>query len=401
MRIACIYLPSLPLQVFLRGAPALIGAPVAVTSAAGARVSIVARSRAAAAAGVRLGASPLVAREANPDLVVTQGDREAEEAAVRAAADALGAVAAAVDLGGPLSAHHAIYAAVPARVRGTTFGARVLEVLEAQGLRARVGIADDRFTAWVAASYVAGADADGDGVVSVPRGGSAAFLAPLPLSLLAISPEVQHVLGALGVRTLGEFAALPPPSTSHPWDADYQALARGEGAAGLAPYRPTSSIVERVACGGDVGIAAAVGLAARRVAGRLAGRGRAAAAVVVRAGDDERAVALAAPTADERDLGDALGRALHDAAAAPFVEVAVTVDVEVGAAAPAEAGRADVQAVPHAVDDAPSAPTVTPFQLTPPAVTSPTQMLEAGHRRTRRGKHRPRHTVAAQSRLFG
>ncbi len=402
MRIACIYLPSLPLQVHLRGAPAQIGAPVAVVASprAGALAAlvsspvVVARSRAAAAAGVRLGISALIAREAAPGLVVTAGDRAAEDAALRAVADALGAVTDGVDLGGAIGGQHAIYAAVPPRVRGTTFGARVLAVLEAQGLRARVGIADDRFTAWVAASFQASADEDG--VVSVPRGGSAAFLAPLPLALLAISPEVQHVLGALGVRTLGEFAALPPPSTMHPWDADYQQLARGEGAAQLTPYRATGGITERVACGGEVGVAAALGLAVRRLAGRLAGRGQAAASIYVRTGAGEREVPLIAPLSDERDLGDRIGRAIHDVGAVAFIELEVTTLVDATGATAAPAASSGTS-VPAEVDPSQS-PSVAPFRLTEPHARA--SALGVPHRRTRRGKQRPRHTVASQSRLF-
>src|SRR5204862_91487 len=95
-----------------------------------------------------------------------------------------------------------------ARTRGATFGARLVEIAATQGLRARVGIADDRFTAWVAASS---ADAE---VVSVPRGGSAVFLAPRPISLLAIPVEVQHVLAMVGVRPPPVFALTPPDTAT-------------------------------------------------------------------------------------------------------------------------------------------------------------------------------------------
>jgi hypothetical protein len=160
--------------------------------------------------------------------------------ASHAIAEALLELAPRVDRGGdPRGSHHAAYVEVPVGVRGATFGARVIGALDALGVVARVGIADDRFAAWAAASQAT----DDQPVITVPRGGSAAFLAPLPLSLLAIPPEVQHVLGALGVNTLGEFAALPPPSVARAWDADYQQLARGEGGAALESYVPRSSAV--------------------------------------------------------------------------------------------------------------------------------------------------------------
>ena len=62
----------------------------------------------------------------------------------------------------------------------------------------RVGVADGRFAAEQAAR--AGH--------LVPPGESAAYLAPLP-AVTAAGPELGDLLGRLGVRTLGELAALP------------------------------------------------------------------------------------------------------------------------------------------------------------------------------------------------
>src|SRR6188508_2489213 len=101
MRIACIYLPSLPLQVFLRNAPAHLGAPVACL---GRDLSTVLTcSRAAWNAGVRPGMHAMAARELVPELVVVAGDAEraaSERTALRAVGDALLAVGDRVDLGG-------------------------------------------------------------------------------------------------------------------------------------------------------------------------------------------------------------------------------------------------------------------------------------------------------------
>jgi nucleotidyltransferase/DNA polymerase involved in DNA repair len=416
MRIACIHLPSLPLQAFLRLTPRWIGSPVATVdhplagrlAQSGRRVT--ACSRAAWALGVRPGMTALAAHEIAPSLIQAPvGDGSLERATLDALADALLAVTPTIDLGGaPTGTNHAIYVEVPARTRGATFGARVLEVVEAQGLRARVGIADDRFTAWVAAS----AGGENDTVVTVPRGGAAAFLAPLPLSLLAIPPEVQHVLEALGIRTLGAFAELPPPSPSvasaPSWDGDYQALARGDGATYLRAHAPAARLLERVEVGGDVSIGAALDRAARRIASRLAGRGQAAAKLLVRAGSShglgELDVPLAAPIADAADLADAIGRVLHGDAA--FVEVDVPVAVPAsGGEVPAAQSRDQIglDGVPSVVPREASAPLAAAaeppvFRLTPQA---PVLQMSAQlpHRRTR-GKNRTRATVAAQARLF-
>jgi protein ImuB len=226
MRIACIHLPQLSLQCVTRIEPSLrSSALVVVGQGEGKSVLtapiVVACSRAAWALGVRVGMTATAARAASPDVRVVHADPAVERETIRAVADALLAVTPVIDLGGRIGgAHLAMYVEVPAKTRGTAFGERVVELLAELGLTARVGIADDRFTAWVAAADHTQQRADDRAVVSVPRGGSAAFLAPRPLSLLAIAPEVQHVLEALGVATLGEFAALPAPSVARPIERD-------------------------------------------------------------------------------------------------------------------------------------------------------------------------------------
>jgi protein ImuB len=66
----------------------------------------------------------------------------------------------------------------------------------------RVGVADGVFAATMAARL-----APDDGVHVVDSGGSAAFVAPLPVRFLD-RPELAGVLGRLGLHTLGAFAAL-------------------------------------------------------------------------------------------------------------------------------------------------------------------------------------------------
>lgn len=302
MRIACVHIPQFALQCATRLDPSLRGAAVAVVSGvepgrerAGVLHApiVLACSRMAWALGVRLGMTATAARGLSPALQLVAAEPVQEREAVRAVADSLLALTPIVDLGGRVGAggaHLAMYVDVPAKTRGASFGDRLVELLEQIGFAARIGIADDRFTAWVAAAH-AGNSSDGDdrSVVSVPRGGSAAFLSPRPLALLAITPEVQHMLEALGVRTLGEFASLPAPSVARPLEADYQALARGESGAQLRPYAPDAPIREDVVVtagnvlqrDGALGGPAAIALIALRIALRLAGRRRAAARVEV------------------------------------------------------------------------------------------------------------------------
>ena len=349
MRIACLHIPQYALQCAtrvdpsLRGPAAGVGAAIAMVDAQGPspRIAggsgplhapvVVACSRAAWALGVRLGMTATAARSISSEISVVAVDAAAEREAVRAIADALLALTPVVDLGGRVGAggaHLAMYAEVPQKMRGHTFGERALERLAELGLTGRIGIADDRFTAWVAAAYGADAPAhsaearaqDHGIVTMVPRGGSAAFLAPRPLSLLAISPEVQHMLEALGVRTLGEFAALPAPSVARPLEADYRALARGESGTHLRPYAPESAIREElvVSAGnvldaeGTVSGPTAISIVAKRIALRLEGRGRGAARVELVATTEEGARTIVPDLAAVAELGVAAAAAQAD-----------------------------------------------------------------------------------------
>jgi len=79
-------------------------------------------------------------------------------------------------------------------------------VHEEVGLVLSVGIASNKLCAKVASDL-----RKPDGFVVVPRGGEAAFLAPLPLQRLwGVGPKTREVLADLGMRTIGDLAAADP-----------------------------------------------------------------------------------------------------------------------------------------------------------------------------------------------
>ena len=475
MRIACVHVPQFALQCLSRIDPSLRGAAVAVVGAgvdpaAGVRPSlalhspiVLACSRAAWALGVRLGMTASAARYVSSELRVVAADAQLERETVRAIADALLAVSAVVDTGGRVAGggtHLAMYCEVPSKTRGASFGDRLLALLETLGLAARIGVADDRFTAWVAAAH--GADTCGGvrlaaedaragagaalgtdspeaaankparhqagarpdrGVISVPRGGSAAFLAPRPLSLLAITPEVQHMLESLGVRTLGEFAALPAPSVSRPLEADYQALARGDSGSALRPYAPEAPIREELAAGSAgslFGGAAAAAALAGRLALRLAGRARGAARLelTIAGGGGERVVPVTAARAatTQPELFELLAPVIGEGPIARLGAVVVG-EAIAGAASGAEDDTtgSTIDAVSAALSSAGTAmPLLAALDLLAPLAQpgrgqawqlSAPQTLRSerrdAHRRTRRARQPRRAVTLAQSQLFG
>ncbi|QEO12982.1 DNA polymerase Y family protein [Agromyces intestinalis] len=101
---------------------------------------------------------------------------------------------------------------------------------------ARVGVSDGPF----AAEQAARATRDEQPVGVVDAGASAGFLAPLPVRLV-VEPRVATLLQRLGVRTLGEFAALPADDVRRRFGAAgafAHRLAAGREGTRVAPRTP-------------------------------------------------------------------------------------------------------------------------------------------------------------------
>lgn len=148
----------------------------------------------------------------------------------------------------------AVRARGPARYYGGEQAAALTVLGTVAGLEiehARVGIADGLFAAERAARWVGfetrrpagGATRPAD-VTIVPRGEQGAFLAPLPVSLLE-APELGSLLPRLGIRTLGEFAALEVSDVIArfgPMGARLHALAAGRDTRPATPRIPPRDV---------------------------------------------------------------------------------------------------------------------------------------------------------------
>ena len=110
--------------------------------------------------------------------------------------------------------------------------------------RPRTGIGNTRFGAAVAARVGAGA---------IPSGGwreESAFLAPLPLTLLPATAETQERLRVLGLRRMGELAALDRSAVIARFGAEgagLHDLVRGLDRRPLRPRRPVERLSAEVA----------------------------------------------------------------------------------------------------------------------------------------------------------
>ncbi|MEO8094224.1 MAG: DNA polymerase Y family protein [Pseudolysinimonas sp.] len=117
----------------------------------------------------------------------------------------------------------------------------IVEAFEVE--RARVGIADGLFAAERAARWVSTGSTT-DSVTIVPKGEQGGFLAPLPISLLE-EPELVGLLPRLGIRTLGEFAALGVSDVIArfgPMGARLHALAAGRDPRPATPRIPPRDV---------------------------------------------------------------------------------------------------------------------------------------------------------------
>ncbi|RGC67967.1 DNA polymerase IV [Micromonospora sp. MW-13] len=177
----------------VEGVPAV--GPVAVLHAN----RVVACSERARAEGVRRGLRKREAQGRCPQLTVVDHDPGRDARAFEPVVAAVEEVAAGVEVVRPGAC--ALAARGPSRYLGGEQAAaeRIIEqVAQTCAVESQVGIADGVFAAGLAARA---------GQV-VPAGGTPGFLAGLPVEALG-RPALADLLRRLGVRTLGDFAALP------------------------------------------------------------------------------------------------------------------------------------------------------------------------------------------------
>jgi len=175
---------------------------------------------------------------------------------------------------------------------GARIGADIRRrVREAVSLTASVGVAANKFVAKVASDV-----GKPDGLIVVPPGEEAAFLAPLPVSRLwGVGRVTAEEMEALGLRTIGQIAGLPPgrlaPRFGAAGAAALIALAHGRDERAVEPSSAPKSMGAEETFERDVAdrerLRATLRAQAERVARELRADGYAAATVTlkVRFGD--------------------------------------------------------------------------------------------------------------------
>ncbi|MBV9715205.1 MAG: hypothetical protein JOZ64_07510 [Solirubrobacterales bacterium] len=202
------------------------------------------------------------------------------------------------------------------RLHGTRVGGdadRVKGVVEAarRAVRApaRYGVAPARFAAVAAAAR---ARARRPVIVAGGRREARAFLAPLPVALLRARPalaELPEALERLGIRTLGELAALAPPALADRFGtAGVLAHELASGGDGALRPRPAGEflreLLELPEAASGLQLERGLGVLIDRLLARRERRGRTLRAVVLSAALVERGGTWRAPVVFREALAD-------------------------------------------------------------------------------------------------
>ena len=242
--IACVAIPGFELRAALRDRPGLARRPTALAPLPGKEPLIGPVTAAAEAAGVKPGMRLGEALATCPALVLVEHDPARAEDEWEGIVRRLEDSGFAVEPAGLGIAYfetdgvERLYGGVKAALQ------RALASVGA-GWDVRVGAGARRFAA-LAAAGVARA---GQVLVVADGPGTHDFLAPLPLTLLPLEPERREELEELGVRRVGQLAALPGAAVAERLGRDGRTawnLARGRGPRGVEGRRPPAELVERL-----------------------------------------------------------------------------------------------------------------------------------------------------------
>ena len=319
MMVVCALLPRLSLLAAVGGRRELLGEPVALAPEPGRRAVVGEASSAAEALGVTAGMAVGEALARCPELRLVAPDPHGAREGWGQALDGLERIGASPESDRP---GEAFFASDGLR---ELHGGRTEDVLAAarRTLPAgvRLGVGPSRFCSRAAA----GRARPGRPLTVSDEEQARGFLAPLPVGLLRSRPELAElpdILERLGLRTLGQLAALPAAAVSerfgHPGLLALD-LAHGRDTP-LDPRRPPEPVAERLdlpeAASGPQ-LERALELLVARVLARPERRGRALRSLVliarfVEGGTWRRPVTLRTASAEPERLRLALAPRLSE-----------------------------------------------------------------------------------------
>ena len=254
--IVCVLYPRFELLAALGDRRALLSEPAALAPEAGREQLVGEVSAPAEAYGIVRGMRLGEAMSRCPGLRLVPPDPEGVRSLWGAVLDRLEGIGAEVESDHPGAAFFA--AAGLHGIHGGDLSGVLTAARRALGSGARFGVAPSRFASHAAALQArprrrprSNSRPVPAGAVMIEPAAAREFLAPLPVSLLRTRLELQalpEVLERLGIRTLGELAALPSRAVAerfgHPGLLALD-LSRGRDTP-LDPRRPFEPVVERL-----------------------------------------------------------------------------------------------------------------------------------------------------------
>lgn len=204
MRVACVWLPRLPLRVEVLRRPAWDGRPLVLGPGPGERRVVRLCSPEAEQAGIRPGLPLREVLPVCPEAIIVDPDPVRVAAVLDRVVAALERVSPAVEAAEDGERVFLDLRGLEALYRGDLGAlARAIRAAIPPLLRPRIGVSGGKFSALVAARMAPRSEAR-----VVPEGAAAEFLAPLPIGLLEM-PFDSEVWHRLGLRTIGDLARLP------------------------------------------------------------------------------------------------------------------------------------------------------------------------------------------------
>jgi protein ImuB len=287
-RWAYLYLPRQRVERAVQRQPELAGQPFGEWEEAGQRLVLAACSPEAVALGARRGMSLAEARALVPGLAVVQRDAEDEAAVFNRLAEEALALSPTLSPDPP----RGLFADVgqTAHLFGgeAGFAAALIKLAGRHGFSARVALAGGARIARLVAMHRREATA------CIPSGKDARAVAPIPLTSMALGPEMRERLRLLGLGTLGELARLPVgtlPRRFGPAGLTLHRLARGEDGLALPAFSPHASIREALVLEGPLETLDTLSFVLKqlldRVESRLRQRGAATTRLVLTLGQED------------------------------------------------------------------------------------------------------------------
>lgn len=300
-RYACVLVSHFAAAAAERVEPGLRERPLAVVTGAPPVTRIVEANAPAREHGVGPGMPEAEGRTRCPVLALRPSTPELVDSARQALLQACLGVSPRIEEAGPGIVHVEIDGLERLIGHDGAIGHRLARLAARVGLPARVGVADSRVAARVAARRASAR------VTVVPRGSDRESLAPAFLDALELSDELRATLARWGLTTLGELAALPRKGLADRLGAAglrAHDLAHGRDLAPFRPYTPPPFWEEALGLDWEIdtipALAVALDMVLGRLTTRLASARLAADALSLRlglasGGEDDRLVPLAYP----------------------------------------------------------------------------------------------------------